>query len=72
MRFKRKLLSSEILLMISNIACSESSCFTDVYKRQDQYRGHIQQIYGWRGGFKTPSGDGKWIIENNVITLIRC
>lgn len=32
------------------------------FNNYDQYRGHIQQIYGWRGGFKTPSGAGKRII----------
>lgn len=32
------------------------------FDNYDQYRGHIQQIYGWRGGFKTPSGAGKRII----------
>ena len=37
------------------------------FDNYDQYRGHIQQIYGWRGGFKTPSGDGKWIIENIML-----
>lgn len=32
------------------------------FNNYDQYRGHIQQIYGWRGGFKTPSGAGDRII----------
>jgi len=32
------------------------------FDNYDQYRGYIQEIYGWRGGFKTPSGAGKRII----------
>lgn len=32
------------------------------YNNFDQYRAHLQEIYGWRGGFKTPSGAGKRII----------
>lgn len=32
----------------------------------DQYRAHIQEIYGWRGGFKTPSGSGKRIIVLHI------
>lgn len=32
------------------------------YTNYDQYRGHLQEVFGWRGGFRTPSGAGKRVI----------
>ena len=29
------------------------------YMNYDPYRGHLQEVFGWEGGFKTPSGVGK-------------
>ena len=31
----------------------------DSHNNYDQYRGHLQEVFGWKGGFKTPSGAGQ-------------
>lgn len=32
------------------------------HNNYDQYRNHLQEVFGWRGGFKTPSGSGQRVI----------